>query len=244
MLDIRNVSKSYPNGAHVLDGINLSVHEGEIVAIVGASGCGKSTLLRIISGLDAPTDGHARVNGIPLSGPHPAVGLIFQEPRLLPWLTVAQNVAFGLHGLPKTEQSERVRRGLALVGLSDQASKWPRELSGGQSQRVAIARALVARPSVVLLDEPFSALDAFTRSDLQAHLLRLRKEMTLTLVVVTHDIDEAIVLADRIVVLRPNPGRIAKIVTNSRDRNSAAIRRDILGAFDAADTLAGRAAAE
>jgi sulfonate transport system ATP-binding protein len=130
------------------------------------------------------------------------------------------------------------------VGLSDQASKWPRELSGGQSQRVAIARALVARPSVVLLDEPFSALDAFTRADLQAHLLRLRKEMTLTLVVVTHDIDEAIVLADRIVVLRPNPGRIAKIVTNSRDRNSAAIRRDILGAFDAADTLAVRAAAE
>ena len=244
MLDIKGVSKSFSDGTRVLDGINLSVHAGEIVAIVGASGCGKSTLLRIISGLDEPTEGHASVNGIPLKGPHPAVGLIFQEPRLLPWLTVAKNVAFGLQGLPKAEQSERVRRGLELIGLSDHGSRWPRELSGGQSQRVAIARALVAEPSVVLLDEPFSALDAFTRADLQAHLLRLRREMKLTLVIVTHDIDEAIVLADRIVVLRRAPGRMAKIVTNSRDRNAADLRRDVLASFDVAEAAAIRTAAE
>jgi sulfonate transport system ATP-binding protein len=244
MLDIRNVSKSFSNGARVLDGIDLTVYAGEIVAIVGASGCGKSTLLRIISGLDDPTEGHASVNGIPINGPHPAVGLIFQEPRLLPWLTVAQNVAFGLHDLSKTEQRERVKRGLELIGLPDLASRWPRELSGGQSQRVAIARALVARPSVVLLDEPFSALDAFTRVDLQEHLLHLRREMKLTLVIVTHDIDEAIVLADRIVVLRPNPGRISKIAANSRDRNAADVRREVLESFDLSDAAAVRTAAE
>lgn len=242
MLDIRNVAKSYPNGTRVLDGINLQVRAGEIVAIVGASGCGKSTLLRVISGLDTPTQGGVSVNGIPLKGPHPAVGLIFQEPRLLPWLTVAQNIAFGLRSLPSAEQTERIKLGLDLIGLTDLGSRWPRELSGGQSQRVAIARALVARPSVVLLDEPFSAIDAFTRADLQQHLLRLRDQMTLTLVLVTHDIDEAIILADRIVVMQPDPGRVAKIVNNTRA--SPGIRREVLDAFDLSESAAVRTAAE
>ena len=245
MLTIDRVSKTYVNGMLALDGVSLGVAAGEIVAIVGASGCGKSTLLRIVSGLDQPSGGRVEVDGQHILEPHPAVGLIFQEPRLLPWLTVAQNIAFGIDDLASAEKAARVAAVLAKVGLTDYGSRWPRELSGGQGQRVAIARALVARPSVLLLDEPFSALDAFTRLDLQEHLLELWAESRPTLLLVTHDIDEALLLADRIVVMRPNPGRIAKTIAvdlpRPRDRLSAFYeteKRRVLGALNA--TLPGR----
>ena len=164
---------------------------------------------------------------------------MFQEPRLLPWLTVAGNVGFGLADRPRAERAERVARQLERVGLTDKANVWPRELSGGQAQRVAIARALVMRPAVLLLDEPFSALDAFTRVDLQDHLLDLWADTKPTLVVVTHDVDEAIVLADRVIVMRPKPGRVSDEIAidlpRPRDRQSAAYdfaKRRVMAALD------------
>ncbi|MDE1150626.1 MAG: ABC transporter ATP-binding protein [Azospirillaceae bacterium] len=220
-LDIRGLVKTYPNGLTALGGVDLGVAPGEILAIVGGSGCGKSTLLRLIAGLEAPTAGSVRVGGDLVGGPHPAVGLVFQEPRLLPWLSVADNVGFGLTSLPAGERAARVAVALERVGLAAHAQSWPRELSGGQAQRAALARALVAKPQILLLDEPFSALDALTRTDLQDHLLELWAEDRPTLVLVTHDIEEALVLADRVVTLRPRPGRVddVRAVTMSRPRD-------------------------
>jgi sulfonate transport system ATP-binding protein len=238
-LVLEHVGKTYPNGVRALDGISLSVGPGEILAIVGGSGCGKSTLLRAISGLDTPSQGRVLLDGQPITAPHEKIGIIFQEPRLLPWLTVAGNVGFGLDHLPRSERDARVRQAVARVGLTEKADMWPRELSGGQAQRVAIARALVPRPEVLLLDEPFSALDAFTRADLQDHLLDLWADLKPTLILVTHDVEEAIVLADRVMVMRPRPGCIyEEIVTDlprPRDRQSAAFdfaKRRILAALD------------
>jgi sulfonate transport system ATP-binding protein len=239
MLAIEAVSKTYPAGVHALDRVTLAVGAGEIVAVVGGSGCGKSTLLRLVCGLDRPTQGRVLLDGAPLAGPHEKIGVIFQEPRLLPWLTVAGNVEFGLDGEPAAERRRRAKTQLARVGLADKASVWPRQLSGGQAQRAAIARALVTRPEVLLLDEPFSALDAFTRVDLQDHLLDLWADLKPTLLLVTHDVDEAIVLADRVVVMRPRPGRVHEEVAidlpRPRDRQSAAFdfaRRRVLTALD------------
>ncbi|HTL33267.1 MAG TPA: ABC transporter ATP-binding protein [Kofleriaceae bacterium] len=222
-----------------LDGISIAVEPGEIVAVVGGSGCGKSTLLRVVSGLDHPTQGDVALDGDTIVSPHEKIGIVFQEPRLLPWLTVADNVGFGLADRPKAERAERVARQLDRVGLAEKSNVWPRELSGGQAQRVALARALVMRPEVLLLDEPFSALDAFTRVDLQDHLLDLWADGKPTLVVVTHDVDEAIVLADRVLVMRPAPGRIfAEIaieLSRPRDRQSAAYdfaKRRVMAALD------------
>jgi sulfonate transport system ATP-binding protein len=239
MLALKPVGKIYPNGVHALEGISLDVEPGEIVAVVGGSGCGKSTLLRAISGLDRPTQGRVALNDVAIDAPHEKIGVIFQEPRLLPWLSVADNVGFGLAGRPKSERRERVKTALDRVGLSEKSGVWPRELSGGQTQRVAIARALVTRPEVLLLDEPFSALDAFTRADLQDHLLDLWADSKPTLVLVTHDVDEAIVLADRVIVMRPRPGRIEDQIEvdlpRPRDRQSAAFdfaKRRVLAALD------------
>lgn len=239
MLTLEHVGKTYSNGVHALAGINFSVGPGEIVAIVGGSGCGKSTLLRAISGLDTPSTGRVVLDGEPVMQPHEKIGIIFQEPRLLPWLTVAGNVGFGLEDRPKAERDARVAEALTRVGLSDKAGVWPRELSGGQAQRVAIARALVPRPEVLLLDEPFSALDAFTRVDLQDHLLSLWTDTRPTLILVTHDVDEAGVLADRIMVMKPRPGRIFDEIPadlpRPRDRQSSAfdrVRRHVMAALD------------
>ncbi len=239
MLSLDHVGKTYPNGVHALTGVTLDVAPGEILAIVGGSGCGKSTMLRAISGLDTATEGRVLLDGETVTQPHQQIGMIFQEPRLLPWLTVADNVGFGLEDRPRKERNERVADALARVGLTDKAKVWPRELSGGQAQRVAIARALVPRPEVLLLDEPFSALDAFTRVDLQDHLLALWADLKPTLVLVTHDVDEAVVLADRIMVMRPRPGRIYEEIVDDlprpRDRQSAAfdfIKRRVLAALD------------
>jgi sulfonate transport system ATP-binding protein len=203
-------------------------------------------MLRAITGLDTPSRGRVMLDGATITAPHQKIGIIFQEPRLLPWLSVADNVGFGLNG-PASRRRDRVAAALARVGLSDKAGVWPRELSGGQAQRVAIARALVPRPQVLLLDEPFSALDAFTRADLQDHLLDLWADSRPTLILVTHDVDEAIVLADRILVMRPRPGRIFEEIEadlpRPRDRQSAAfdfIKRRVLAALDRSLERAGR----
>lgn len=239
MLSLARVSKTYPNNVRALEEITLDVAPGEIVAIVGGSGCGKSTLLRAISGLDRPTRGLVHLDDEVITQPHEKIGIIFQEPRLLPWLTVAENIGFGIAHLPPAERKERIARALDRVGLTDKADVWPRELSGGQAQRVAIARALVPRPEVLLLDEPFSALDAFTRTDLQDHLLDLWADSRPTLVLVTHDVEEAIALADRIIVMRPRPGRLYEEIEadlpRPRDRQSAAfdhVKRRVLAALD------------
>src|SRR6476469_4850142 len=213
MLEINRVSKTYPNGVHALDALTLAVAPGEIVVVVGGSGCGKSTLLRLASGLDAPSEGAVVLDGDTITSPHEKIGIVFQEPRLLPWLSVAGNVGFGLEDRPRVERNERVAKALTRVGLADKAAVWPRELSGGQAQRVALARALVPRPEVLLLDEPFSALDAFTRTDLQDHLLDLWADARPTLILVTHDVEEAVVLADRIMVMKPRPGTIFDEIT-------------------------------
>ncbi|MGI8527292.1 MAG: ABC transporter ATP-binding protein [Pseudolabrys sp.] len=239
MLVVERVGKTYPNGVHALDAVNIEVGPGEVVAVVGGSGCGKSTLLRAISGLDTPSQGSVMLDGVPITAPQENIGIIFQEPRLLPWLTVAQNVGFGLDDRPRAERKARVAEALVRVGLADKADNWPRELSGGQAQRVAIARALVPHPAVLLLDEPFSALDAFTRVDLQDHLLNLWADTKPTLILVTHDVEEAIVLADRILVMKPQPGRIFDEIEadlpRPRDRQSAAFdftKRRVLAALD------------
>jgi sulfonate transport system ATP-binding protein len=239
MLSIDQICKIYPNGTHALERIALDVDAGEIVALVGGSGCGKTTLLRMISGLERPTRGTVSLDGDAITTPHPAVGMVFQEARLLPWLSVAENISFGLDHLPKSERDQRVDEALLRVGLSGYGKRWPRELSGGQAQRVSIVRALVAQPKALLLDEPFSALDALTRASLQDHLLGLWDAHRPTMVLVTHDVEEAVLLADRAIVLQPRPGRIFADITielpRPRDRLSpefADAKRQVMQALD------------
>ncbi|MHB2209844.1 ABC transporter ATP-binding protein [Methylobacterium sp. CM6257] len=212
MLIVDDLSKTYADGTQALSGIGLSVKPGEIVALIGGSGCGKTTLLRLIAGLDHASCGAVQVDGETIREPHPSVGVVFQEPRLLPWLDVASNVGFGLAGLSRAERRARITRALERIGLAEHGARWPRELSGGQQQRVAIARAFVAQPRVLLLDEPFSALDAFTRKGLHDQLLDLWDEWRPTILIVTHDVGEAVALADRVVVMRPRPGRLDETV--------------------------------
>ena len=239
MLALDRVSKTYPNGVQALSRFSADVKQGEIIAIIGGSGCGKSTLLRAIAGLDRASSGTVTLDSAAITAPHAKIGIIFQEPRLLPWLSVADNIGFGLADLPAAERRDKVARALARVGLADKAQAWPRELSGGQAQRVAIARALVPQPEVLLLDEPFSALDAFTRRDLQDHLLDLWTDTRPTLILVTHDVDEAVVLADRVLVMRPRPGRLFDQIEinlgRPRDRNSPlfeSFKRSVLTSLD------------
>ncbi|WP_457106204.1 ABC transporter ATP-binding protein [Methylobacterium sp. P5_C11] len=239
MLIIEALSKTYADGTQALSGIGLSVAPGEIVALIGGSGCGKTTLLRLIAGLDRASAGSVAVDGETIRQPHPWIGVVFQEPRLLPWLSVADNVGFGLAGLGRSAYRARVDQALERVGLSEHGRRWPRELSGGQQQRVSIARAFVPQPRVLLLDEPFSALDAFTRRDLHAQLLDLWAESKPTILIVTHDVGEAVTLADRVVVMRPRPGRLDETVAIElpRPRNPASPRyeeavRRVMAALD------------
>lgn len=240
-LAFEDVTKVFANGSLVLSHVSLAVAPSRILAIVGGSGCGKSTLLRMASGLDAPSAGRVRLDGAAVTAPTEAIGLVFQEPRLLPWLNVRGNVGFGLDHLPAAERRGRADAALARVGLADRAEAWPRQLSGGQAQRAALARALVARPQALLLDEPFSALDAITRADLQDHLLELWAELKTTLVLVTHDVEEAVYLADEVAVMAAKPGRIAARIAidvprprrrRSPDLDEAA--RAVAAALDAA----------
>ena len=195
----------------VLDGIDLEIPGGGIAALIGPNGCGKSTLLRVIAGLLAPVAGEARLDGAPIDGPDPRIGLVFQEPRLLPWRSAAANITYPLElaGWPLDRRAERLATLTGLVGLDPAvASSRPAELSGGTRQRVALARALALEPEVLLLDEPFSALDALTRERFDLELLRLWDRASTTIVMVTHSIPEAILVADRVLVMSPRPGRI------------------------------------
>ena len=251
MLQLRRVGKRFDNGVLALQGIDLTVRQGEILGIVGGSGCGKSTLLRLICGLDRPTEGAVLMDGEPVTGPRPDIGVIFQEPRLMPWLTVADNVAFGLSGAGRAEKAALAQEAIERVGLSAFRNALPRQLSGGMAQRVAIARALVTKPSALLLDEPFSALDAFTRLDLQDHVLQLWAVDRPTMILVTHDIDEALALSDRVVVMRGHPGRIEEAfdidLARPRRRSSPPFqgwREAVLGALETAGRSSRPAAAE
>lgn len=207
LLDL-HLRRKHFGGTLVLQDIRLQLHAGEIVALVGASGCGKSTLLRVIAGLDAEHDGEIRLRGQPQQGFTRDIRFVFQEPRLFPWLTVAQNVAFDLNDGHEGDEPQ-VNELLCEVGLEGRGAALPKQLSGGQAQRVAIARALYARPSLLLLDEPFSAVDAFTRIKLQDLLLRVAATHGVTVLMVTHDIDEAVYLGDRVLVLEAHPGSVA-----------------------------------
>jgi ABC-type nitrate/sulfonate/bicarbonate transport system ATPase subunit len=212
-LAIRGVAVDFerPGGRlEVLEGIDLDVEPGEVVALIGPNGSGKSTLLRVAAGLLAPRDGSVELDGRAIAEPDPAIGLVFQEPRLLPWRSVAANVAYPLElaGWPRPRRAARINELLELIGLAGWADARPSQLSGGMRQRVALARALALEPRVLLLDEPFSALDALTRERLNLELLDLWARTGTSIIVVTHSIQEAIFLADRVAVLSSRPGRI------------------------------------
>lgn len=197
----------------VLEDINLSFHQGEFISIVGTSGCGKSTLLKMIIGLEAPTTGQITLAGRVVTKPSVDCGMVFQEARLFPWLTVEENIEFGItKKISKAEKKQLVTQHIELVGLSGFEKALPKQLSGGMQQRVSIARALVNKPDVLLLDEPFGALDALTRINMQNEVLKLWEHEKKTMILVTHDIDEAIFLSDRIVVLSSRPGRVMDII--------------------------------
>lgn len=239
-LGVRNVSKSFVvNGAPVeaLKDVSLDVAAGEFVVLLGPSGCGKSTLLRLVAGLDLDFRGSITLDGEPVVGTSLDRGIVFQEPRLFPWATVAQNIALGLKNAPLSERAKKdsVAAHIALVGLDGFAEAYPHQLSGGMAQRAAIARGLVNRPRLLLLDEPFGALDALTRARLQLELQSIWAHEKISMILVTHDVDEAVLLGDRIIVLAPRPGRIARIfdvtVPRPRSRSSDDLvrtRNDIL----------------
>lgn len=214
-LSIQNVNKSftvYGQKVDVLKDINLEVQEGEFIAIVGHSGCVKSTLLKIIAGLEKNDTGLVTVDGKEVDGPGMDRGMIFQEHRLFPWMSIEKNVQLGLKGLSKEEKTKLSDQYLELVKLSEFKKAYPSQLSGGMSQRAAIARSLVSQPEVLLLDEPFGALDALTKIELQEELLKIRERFHNTMLMVTHDIEEAVYLADRIVVMSARPGRIKDVI--------------------------------
>ncbi|MDR3379514.1 ABC transporter ATP-binding protein [Cupriavidus basilensis] len=242
-LDIAHLRKQYEVKGEplpVLEDITLSIAPGEFVSIVGASGCGKSTLLRLVVGLEEDYKGEILLDGKRVVGTSLDRGIVFQEHRLFPWLTVEQNIRTALlnANLTETEKRRTVREHIALVGLAGFETAFPHQLSGGMSQRVAIARALVTRPEILLLDEPFGALDALTRAYLQQELHRIWQAEGITMILVTHDVEEAIYLGDRVVVMEPRPGRIRRILpvplAHPRDRAAlgfARVKDDVLHEF-------------
>ncbi|MBK5001953.1 ABC transporter ATP-binding protein [Pseudomonas sp. S31] len=245
-LTLEHISKRFasrPGSAthlQVLDNVHLDIAPGEFISIVGASGCGKSTLLRLILGLDEEYDGRILLDGKPIQGTGLERGIVFQDHRLFPWLNVEQNVAVGLKNSPLSaaQKRETVREHIELVGLQDFIDAYPHQISGGMAQRVAIARGLVNRPRVLLLDEPLGALDALTRARLQGELQHIWAREKITMILVTHDVDEAVFLGDRVVVMQPNPGRIRRVLDidlprprNRSDSRFIALRDDVLSDF-------------
>jgi len=226
-LQVDNVCKRFGSGTTsklVLENISFELHAGEFLALVGSSGSGKSTVMRLIAGLDRPSAGVISIDGKPVRGPGSDRGMVFQKYSLYPWLTAAQNVAFGmeLQGRSRQEVRERTSYFLEVVGLADAARLMPRELSGGMQQRVAIARALAAEPKVLLLDEPFGALDIQIRESMQEFLHQLWRQTGLTALLITHDLEEALLLANRVHIMAPSPGRIVRSVAVSLDRSNLA----------------------
>jgi ABC-type nitrate/sulfonate/bicarbonate transport system ATPase subunit len=239
-LELRGAGKSF-GSLKVLSDINLTVEKGEFAAIVGPSGCGKSTALRMFAGLEFPSEGDALADGRTIAKPDPRRSLIFQEHALYPWRTVEKNVGLGLEltGVPARERQKRVREVLEKVGLAGFERYYPHQLSGGMRQRAAIARALVTDPEVLLLDEPYGALDAITRLTMQNELIKLWRGTGKTMLLITHDIDEAVYLADTIYVMSPRPGRIIKRLTagmeRPRNRNGeefVRLRQEIMDSLD------------
>ncbi|MDR1039867.1 MAG: ABC transporter ATP-binding protein [Deltaproteobacteria bacterium] len=233
-MEIREASKSFPHpdGSLVpaLSAVNLSISPGEFVSLIGPSGCGKSTLLRLVAGLDEASSGVLRLDGRRIEGPDAERGLVFQNPFLFPWLDIRGNVAFGLKARGRYAAEKRlVDRYLGLVGLERFGKVYPHHLSGGMAQRAALARALINRPLVLLLDEPLGALDAFTRMNMQDEILRIREEERITMVMVTHDVDEAIYLSDRIVIMTAGPGRVETAIAVPFARPRARNTPDFLG---------------
>ena len=217
VIEIINVKKQYEVDSEVLSvlgGVTLSIEPGEFVSVVGVSGCGKSTLLRLLIGLDQEYQGEIRVGGEAVLGTSLERGIVFQEHRLFPWLTVRENVGLALQNSTwsESEKERAVQEHIELVGLAGFEGAYSHQLSGGMAQRAAIARALVNRPSILLLDEPFGALDAMTRANLQQELQRIWQVEKITMVLVTHDVEEAVLLGDRVVVLQARPGRIERVV--------------------------------
>jgi sulfonate transport system ATP-binding protein len=243
-LDVHHVSKTFKvNGVPVeaLRDISLSIRPGEFVSIVGPSGCGKSTLLRLLAGLERGFSGEIAQDGKPIVGTSLDRGIVFQEPRLFPWATVWQNVGLGLQNAPISAalKKETIAAHIELVGLQGFERAYPYQLSGGMAQRAAIARGLVNRPQILLLDEPFGALDALTRGKMQIELQQIWAHEKITMVLVTHDVDEAVFLGDRVIVLAPRPGRISRIfdVPSKRprsrtDNDLVHIRNEILLALE------------
>lgn len=214
VLKLEDVSKSFPKVekediTHALDHINLEMKSGEFISLVGTSGCGKSTILRLIAGLIMPTVGKVTMNQEEITKPHPDRGMVFQKPTLFPWLTVEQNIGFSLKTQDKLKGNEdKVTRMLQLIGLEDFKDDYPGQLSGGMAQRVALVRSLISEPSILLLDEPLGALDAFTRMTMQDEILNIWRKKKQLSVMVTHDVDEAIYMGTRVIVMEANPGRI------------------------------------
>lgn len=227
LVSFQHVRKTWQQ-VTALQNFSLDIAAGELVVLVGSSGCGKSTLLRMLVGLEEATQGEIRISGERVTGVGKARGIVFQEPRLFPWLSVIDNVMLGLadEKLSRAAKRQRAREMLARVQLSDFERALPAQLSGGMAQRVAIARGLVARPQILMLDEPFGALDALTRHTLQQALLQIHRSEGTTTLLVTHDVEEAVALADRVVVLSPRPGRIREVVSlalpHPRQRDDAA----------------------
>ena len=230
IVETRGISKIYEGDIQALKGVDLGFPEGRMTTILGPSGCGKTTLLKIVAGLLEPTEGEILISGKPVTGPGPECALVFQDFALMPWATVSRNVAFGLElrGVSRVEREQAARTYIDKVGLSGFENHYPHELSGGMKQRVGLARALAVDAKILLMDEPFSAVDEQTRRQFQEDLLLLLSVEKKTVIFVTHSIEEAVYVSDRIVLLSPRPGRISKIFHPAIDRNlsSDQIRRD------------------
>ena len=216
-LQVRHLYKTFSTGESTvtaLQNVSFDVHRREFLTVIGPSGCGKSTLIRILAGLEFASEGSVELNGEQISGPGPDRGMVFQTYTLFPWLTVKKNVMFGLRnlGVSDTVAQQEALQWIDLVGLERFANHYPHQLSGGMKQRVAIARALAAKPRILLMDEPFGALDAQTRAKMQSYLLEIWRNIDITIVFITHDLDEAIFLADRILVLKANPGEVQELI--------------------------------